>query len=226
MTALIKGGDRDGLLLVRPIRTTPDPVSAAMPIAAKPTEEDRVAALETALMEARGNLAALRQQHAADSEKISAEAHAKGVAEGVQRNAALAEALDKAMARAEAAMTEALGETSDLSLAIARSALRQVFADHGVWHAMVADIIAVRRAQIDDNLLLRIRVSASDFSDGPALAAIRPDDASVTVIADPKLASGECRFDLNLGEIEVGPATQGRNLLEFLDCQLAGGGQS
>lgn len=225
MTVLIKGGDRDGLLLVRPIGTTPDPVPPAIPAATAPPEEDRVAALETALMEARGNLAALRQQHAADSEKIRAEAHARGVAEGVQRNAALAETLDKAMARAEAAMAEALGETSDLSLVIARSALRQVFADHGVWQAMVADIIAVRRAQIDDNLLLRIRVSASDFSDGPALAAIRPDDARATLIADPKLASGECRFDLHLGEIEIGPATQGRNLLAFIDRQLADGSE-
>lgn len=219
MTALIKGGDRDGLLLVRPVGVS-DPAPAASATAAPP-EEDRVAALETALKEARDNLGALRQQHAADSEKIRADAHAKGVAEGERRNAMLVETLGKAMARAETAMAEGLNESSELALVLARSALGQVFADRGTWQAMVADIIAVRRAQVDESLLLCIRVSAKDFPDEAALAAIGYEDARVSLIADAKLARGECRFDLRLGTIDVGPATQGRNLLDFLDRQLA-----
>lgn len=223
MTALIKGDDPSGLLLVRSIGTSSGVVAAQVPSAPPPPEEDRTAQLEAALIEARDNLAALRQQHAAEIEKTRATAHAEGVAEGVRRNGLLRDTLAKAAARAETAMGEGLQASSRLSLTIARSALAQIFADRGQWHAMVADIIAVRRAQIDRDLLLCIRVSAKDFPDEESIAGIVDDDGRVTLIADPKLTSGECLFELRLGEMEVGPAMQGRNLLAFLDRQLTGG---
>lgn len=222
MTALIKNGDRAGLLLVHPVGTSPaPPVSAPPDVPA--AEENRTAHLEAALSEARGNLAALRRQHAVDLEKTRADAHAEGVAEGVRRNEALLESLARAAERGETAIAEGLEGSAMLALAIARAALGQLFADRGQWKAMIGDIVATRRAQVDDNLLLGIRVSAKDFPDDAELAGIAHDDDRVTLVADPKLASGDCLFELRLGEMEVGPATQGRNLLAFLDRQLTSG---
>ncbi|NIJ36963.1 type III secretion protein L [Sphingopyxis panaciterrae] len=224
MTALIKGDDPSGLLLVRSLGTSPGVVLAPASSAALPPEtDDCTPQLETALSEARDDLAALRRQHAADIEKIRAGAHAEGVAEGVRRNGLLRETLAKAATRAEATMSEALQASFTLSLAITRSALGQIFADQEQWRAMVADIIGVRRAQIDRDLLLGIRVSAKDFPNEESIAGIASDKGRVTIVADPGLASGECVFELRLGEMEVGPVMQGRNLLAFLDRQLMSG---
>lgn len=223
MTALIKGDDPSGLLLVRSIGISPGLAPVPTTSAVPSPEEDRTAQLKAALIEARDNLAALRHQHAAEIEKTRATAHAEGIAEGVRRNGLLRDTLAKAAARAETAMGEGLQASSTLSLTIARSALAQIFADRGQWQAMVADIIAVRRTQIDRDLLLCIRVSAKDFPDEESIAGIVHDDGRVTLIADPKLTSGECLFELRLGEMEVGPAMQGRNLLAFLDRKLTGG---
>lgn len=224
MTALIKRGDRNGLLLVRPVGGAPERPPAAAHIETKleQPEEDRMASLEAALIEARGDLAALRQQHAADLEKARDDAFAKGHAEGARQSQALLGTFAKAVERGEAAIAEGLQGSGILALAIARSALGRLLADKGQWNAMIAEIIAVRRQEIDSHLLLGIRVSAKDFPDDDARADIAGACGRTALVFDPDLASGDLLFDLRLGEMEVGPATQGRNLLAFLDRQLAG----
>lgn len=220
MTVLIKGGDREGLLLVRPIAAPEQPVEAQLADAR--AEEIRIAELEAALADAQGSLAMLRRQHAAEIDEARSDAHAEGLSEGLRQNKALLDMLVQAAKRGEAAIVGGLQESSGVALAIARSALGRLFADRSQWSAMIADIVAVRREDIDSHLLLGIRVSAKDFPSDETLAGIGAACTRTTFVVDPDLPSGELLFELRLGEMEAGPAIQGRNLLAFLDRQLAG----
>ncbi len=90
------------------------------------------------------------------------------------------------------------------------SALGRLLADKGQWNAMIAEIIAVRRQEIDSHLLLGIRVKRRGIFPTTMRGPISAGACGRTALVfDPDLASGDLLFDLRLGEMEVGPATQG-----------------
>jgi type III secretion protein L len=70
-------------------------------------------------------------------------------------------------------------------------------------------------SRLRSEAVLAVHVSSADFPDEAALAALPV--GPVRVVALPELASGECRLDLVLGQIDIGPRTQWARLVEVLD---------
>ena len=218
MSALIKGSDDRGLRRVTPVMSFVETLPHPSPIDVPSDEQLRILELEKALREARSDHLAAQQQHAIDLESGRQSARAEGVAAGRRESEVLLAALTKAANDARTSASKALVETSTTALAMARAALSKVLGDREQWPAMIAEILTQRSAQIDAALVLHVRVSAVDFPDTDALHRIaEANAAAIDLIADPNLASGSCLFELRLGEMEVGPAMQGRKLLELFD---------
>jgi len=218
VSALIKGSDDRGLRRVTSVVSFAEARPHPSPIDAPSDEQLQILELEKALREARNDHLAAQRQHAIDLESSRQTSHAEGVAAGRRESEVLLAALTKAASDARTSASKALVETSTTALAMARAALSKVLGDREQWPVMIAEILAQRSAQIDAALVLRVRVSSVDFPDADALHRIaEANAAAIDLIADPYMASGSCLFELRLGEMEVGPAMQGRKLLEFFD---------
>ena len=209
MSVLIKGGAAPS---VRPFLE-----SAPLPPA--PAGDPRLEALEREVEELRAALAAQR----AAADKAVAAARAEGESQG---KAAAGDAVEKQMALlrkgvegAVAAWQKRLADLDELAPALARSALAKLMDDGGGHSRFVAGVVARQLRLLRRESLVAIRVSAGDFTDGEALAALAAEagTGSVRVVADADLASGQCRIDLQLGHVDVGAEVQWAQLASFLD---------
>jgi len=223
VSALIKRGDDHGLQRVRPLAMPGHTPPKAAATDGPSPGDIRIIELEAALREAQSRHDAAQRQHAIDLEKARQSAHAEGLAAGRRESDALLAAIGEAASAAHTSAREALAGASTTALMLARSALGKILGDADNWPAMIADIIAQRRADVDAALLLDIRVSAADFPDPEALSRVAGPDEAIKISADSKLASGHCVFALRLGDMEVGPALQGTKLLAFFDDLAARG---
>lgn len=209
MSVLIKGAAAQS---VRPFLDAPAFVPA-------PAGDPRLDALERENEELRAALAAQRTA----SEKAVAAARTEGERQG---KADAGDAIDKQLAllgkgveAAVAAWEDRLADLDDLAPSLARSALGKLLDDSGGHSRFVAGVIARQMQTLRRESLLAVRVSARDFKDEEALAALGNEagTGSVRIIADADLASGECRIDLQLGHVDVGAKTQWAQLAAFLD---------
>lgn len=209
MSGLIKGG------AAQSVRSFLEP--AVLPAA--PVRDPRIEALEREIEELRSALAAQRLE----SERAVKAARAEGESQG---RAAAGDAADKQLARlgkgvdsAVAKWEARLGDLDGLAPSLARAALAKLF-DGGEDHKrFVAGVIARQLRLLRRDSLIAIRVSARDFKDEQALAALGEEagTGSVRLVADGDLESGECRIDLQLGHVDVGAGTQWTQVAAFLD---------
>jgi len=221
VTAIIKRGDRHQLTRVRPLGgARPQPPPTAPAETAPSPEQQAIHRLEKALRTAEEQLATARREQAAALEKARSDAHTEGLAAGRRRSDDMLAALAKAADETRVQASEMLGRSETLALAIARTALGRLLGDRAQWGDMVATCIAERRAHLDAALLLRIRVSAGDFGGTGAQNVLAGVTNGVETIIDEGLPAGRCLFELRLGDIEIGPATQAERLLAFLDDKL------
>lgn len=209
MSGLIKGGTAHS------VRAFLDPV-AQTPV---PVRDPRIAALERENEELRAALAAQR----VESEKAVKAARADGERQG---KAAADDSAEKQLGLLGKGVNAAvdhwqarLQDLDGLAPALARAALGKLLDESEDQARLVTQLIARQMRLLRRESLVAIRVSARDFSDEPALAALAAEagSGSVRVVADADLASGECRIDLQLGHIDVGTGTQWAQLADFLD---------
>jgi flagellar assembly protein FliH len=209
MSGLIKSGAAQS---VRPF-LEPALLSSA------PIRDPRIEALERENEELRAALAALR----IESEQAVKAARAEGEREG---KAAADDAAQKQLGLLGKGVDSAIGhwqkrlsDLDGLAPALARAALGKLFDDGEDHCRFVTGVIARQMRLLRRESLVAIRVSARDFKDEQALAALGAEagTGSVRVVADADLASGECRIDLQLGHIDVGAGTQWAQLAAFLD---------
>lgn len=209
MSGLIKGGAADS------VRSFLGP--AVLPPA--PIPDPRIEALEREIEELRAAMTAQRLE----SEQAVKAARAEGERQGRaaagdasdKQLALLGKGVDRAIARWEAGLSDLDG----LAPSLARAALGKLFDEGEEQKSFVAGAISRQIRRLRRESLIAIRVSARDFADETALAALGAEagTGSVRLIADGDLASGECRIDLQLGHIDVGAATQWAQVAAFLD---------
>jgi flagellar biosynthesis/type III secretory pathway protein FliH len=209
MSGLIKGG------ATHSVRSFLDP--AVLPAA--PVRDPRIEALEREVGELRAALAAQRLE----SEQAVKAARAEGEREGRaaaddasdKRLALIGKGIESAVARWETRLVDLDG----LAPALARAALGKLFDQGEDQKRFVAGAIVRQLRLLRRESLIAIRVSASDFADESALAALAAEagTGSVRLLADRDLESGECRIDLQLGHIDVGAGTQWAQVAAFLD---------
>jgi type III secretion protein L len=216
MSGLIKGG------AAHKVRSFLDPPIQAAPASAG---DPRIEALERQNGELRAALAAQRSE----SQKAVAAARAEGERQGrAAADEAVAKrvaALGKGVEEAVAAWSDRLAGLEGLAASLARAALAKLFDDQEGHSRFVAAVIARQMRLLRRDSLVAIRVSALDFPDDRAVAALASEGAtgSVRIVADSDLASAECRIDLQLGHIDVGVGTQWAQLAALLDELAAAG---
>lgn len=209
MSGLIKGA------AAHSVRAFLDPVVQSP----APLRDPRIDALERDNEELRAALAAQR----VESEKAVKAARAEGERLG---KAAADDSAEKQLGLIGKGVTAAvdhwqarLQDLDALAPALARAALGKLFDGGGEQVGFVAQVIGRQMQLLRRESLVAVRVSARDFKDEQALAALgeQAGTGSVRLVADGDLESGECRIDLQLGHIDVGAGTQWAEVAAFLD---------
>jgi type III secretion protein L len=177
---------------------------------------DEISRLQTALIEAR----ALAESAPKEAREAGRKEGHREVEDDMARRLAL---IGKGIERAEVAWHERLGALDALAAMLARSGLAKVVGDGADLADLVTRAIALRVRAMRHESIVGIRVSAADFPDADALDALRAGagSRSIEVIADAALDAGECRFDLQLGHIDLGIRPQWRELDRFFEALAA-----
>jgi flagellar biosynthesis/type III secretory pathway protein FliH len=123
------------------------------------------------------------------------------------------------------ALATRLEELEALAVLVARTALSKLFDESQDQRERIAGLIARQLRDLRRECILAVRVSAQDFGDEAALADLSKDArcGSIRVIADGDLPAGDCRLDLKLGHVEIGPRAQWSELATLLGQFLGGG---
>jgi type III secretion protein L len=153
----------------------------------------------------------------------------RGVAEGEARaRAAAAEQAETHEARvvdgiaaATRAFEDALVRLDGLSSALAMMAVEQIVGDELQVKERVVQVLRHQLDRLQAQRPLRVRVSATDFPDAePIRLALRDAGyAEVDAIADSTLASGSCRIQLRMGEVDAGVQQQLKALSHLLNTE-------
>ena len=200
-------------------------VAADAPVQAEPFAEERVALLAqlAGLAAERDGLAArLTAMEVETAEAVvaaRAEGRAAGLAEAVERADQAVERLEQGLAAAVAQLGADEASLQRLSIAIARTALERILHQPTEAAALVEAAIRRQLDALESELVVRVEVSAADFTDPERLARLAQavGRGRIQVLASRALASGECRVRLKLGEIDIGLPQQWRRLSAVLD---------
>ncbi|HYD38758.1 MAG TPA: hypothetical protein VEA60_14160 [Allosphingosinicella sp.] len=215
MSGLIKGA------AAQSVRAFLDPA----PSPSGPLRDPRIEALEREIEELGAALSAQRSEseEAVKSARADGERQGKAAAEdaAAKQLALLGKGVEAAVGHWQAR----LGDLDSLAPALARAALAKLFDEAEDHKDFVAGAIARQLRLLRRESLVAIRVSARDFGDEQALAALGAEAGagSVRLVADADLAPGQCRIDLQLGHVDVGAAAQWPQLAAFLDGLAATG---
>jgi flagellar biosynthesis/type III secretory pathway protein FliH len=194
--------------------------NGAAALAREPVEDPRVAALERENDELRKTLA----DSLAAAERAEEQAREDGknealAAERRDEEKRLA-ALDRGIAAALEAWGDRLKELDGLSALLTRTALAKLFDETTDHSGLVLGMIARQMHHLRRETLLAVRVSPHDFPDQDALdtVAAKAGTGSVSILVDPDLAAGDCRLDLQLGHVDIGPRAQWPQLAALLEA--------
>ncbi|WP_157215380.1 FliH/SctL family protein [Flavisphingomonas formosensis] len=179
----------------------------------------RIRALETQLTERRQAEQALLAEHERALAKAREDAFDEGrdaaQKEDAQRLSLLRDALVALRDQVDARMRE----TERLAVLLARDCLDILFGAASNRQDDVERLIRHQMEQIDRAMILEIRVSASDFPEEvliQQLAYRLTPDGGLTLLRDPRLASGQCTVVVRLGRMEIGLDQQWPALRELL----------
>jgi flagellar biosynthesis/type III secretory pathway protein FliH len=180
---------------------------------------ERIIALETALESER---------------ELADEARQAAFAQGVEKGRADADSdaadrlrmFGEATAKAVAECAAAIDARGDTAVAIARVALARIFGEGCAYGPMAEAVVRHQAAQISAETVLAARVSASDFPDEDALAALAAECGGVRIESDPKLAAGSCLFELSLGTLDASVPIQAHAVDALLASLESGEGRA
>ena len=234
MTALIKRGEfasgavrplaparvDDDLLLDRHAEEAPapfrDPELAAL--------ERRTAGLERELEETLAGLASRIEAARAEGREEAARAHRRDDAKALELMGAAAKtSLDR--------LDERLAAIEAFALVLSETALQKVFAGAQDFRDLVSRSIKRQIDQLRAEAVLGVSVSAADFPDEASLQKLGASlgaplgSGRIALHRETKLARGEIRIDLRLGQIELSLPEHWSSLQALLRS-LPGSGQA
>lgn len=213
MNNLVKSSDALAGGIVRPLPESRPSIPAAP---REPPVDPLVAALREDLEEALLEIERRDKEIARLEASVDA-AFVRGKEEG--RKAGLKESealrtqslakLDEGLKQADERFAEALSSLDRLALILARECLTKILGDPDKQMDLVCQILRDRVAKIDARSVVRIEVSAKDFSDPQDLAKLVASMGStIDLRAVDELESGGCRIKLLLGSLELGVGQQ------------------
>jgi flagellar biosynthesis/type III secretory pathway protein FliH len=209
-------------LLVRPFGATSsrpaDEIKADL-IGDVAAEDQVVAALERENEALRSALAEAAEKARAEEGRAREEGRQAGLEAARRDDEHRCETLRTACSEALDDWRGRLADLDQLAPLIARTALAKIFGDDGDRTDLATRAIERQLAKLRREAILAIHVSAEDFADDSAFAALAAQvgTSEIAFVRDTALGVGECRIRLTLGQIDVGPATQWRTLSALLD---------
>lgn len=179
-----------------------------------PSRPDPIALLtrENEVLEARvSELTAAIEEARAEGHRLG---RSEAAAEAKRDEEARIALLESAIASALAQWDERLQSLESLAVLLGKTALSKMFAAPEIQSQLVVQCIARQLQALRRETIVAITVSSTDFPEEARLAeiAVEAGDASIPVAASATLPAGECRIDLQIGHIDVGPQTQWRRL--------------
>ena len=114
-------------------------------------------------------------------------------------------ALEEACIEALTAFNKTLNQLADKAPVLAVEALRPLLANPEHRQDVIKATVAHQLAELKDTAVVEVRVSALDFDpdEARALAETVKGGARLSLDADPDFLSGEIRFSLKLGALEL-----------------------
>lgn len=155
-------------------------------------------------------IAKLQRALEAKSEELTAacerafdEGRQLGLAAAADREQERFQALQDKLSEGLGAIADHLAAREDQAVGIARAVLQRILGDRSAYAGMVAETAALWRRSLAEATVLKVVVSAQDFAGESDLAALQLRLGNVAVERDPAMASGDCRFSLALGEVDL-----------------------
>lgn len=224
MSAVLKGPA--AAFAIRPLAARP--AATLEIVAAEPSpdslERDALRAECERLNEAL--LTARREEETAVAAALE-EGRAQGRAEMRADDEEKRALIEAALARASDAWRERLDALDGLAARLAGAAVAKVFGDWEQGSELVVRTARARLGTLRREAVIAVQVSAADFPDQAALeaGAAQAGGPGCRFAVDRDLEAGDCRIDLKLGAVDIGPRDQVAAIAALLDA-LADGGQA
>ena len=205
MTAIIKAHTPQP---VRPFVVPIDSSSQMGPPAIDPAQEERTVLIAEVAQLCK-ELDDLKEGSKSAIARAYDEGRESGLKEAARDEQSRCTTLEKGMINALRAWEQRLIEIEGLAALVARTALAKLFSEHPKLCELV--ILAIQRQlqQISHETIVALRVSQTDFPDEAAVAALYEQiGGSIQIVVCPDLSTGECMFDLQLGQADISPLSQ------------------
>lgn len=157
---------------------------------------DQIAALEKALREKDKDIEAAKE--AAFEEGMKA-----GEKAALSKSDQAFELLKGAITQGSRTLEQKLEAEVETGVDLARTILRQILGDANELPSHVTNTATRWKQELAAGTILRLRVSADDFTDQDALDALQETFGNVEIVPQPGLKPGACLFDLKLGALNT-----------------------
>jgi flagellar biosynthesis/type III secretory pathway protein FliH len=234
MSAIIRAGHGNAHLLIQPF-VQPGELLTKARVAPDDQCDATDAPNHSAVVDLMQTLALRDAEIACHPDAVEA-AYAKGEVDG---RAAAEDAFEDDRTAAFDALTEGISSARDdlrrafegfeaLAILVAIEAIDKLTCNPEHYRAMLVDAITAQVHNIRDTGILSVTVSRCDFPDTREIAALEHSlgSASETLRVSDDLGQGECRINLELGEIELGLGRQWDVLKAMLAKLATDGGYS
>lgn len=225
MSSLLKSGRTAGHdAVLRPVRTLSSPEALEARLSdVRPVADPQLAFLESQIAELTSELVRLQTERDASIAAAYEEGRSSALAALERDEAAARDLLKGRLETVCEAFEVSLGGTQRLAVALAQAAVSKILGELPQGGAAVEAILRVQIARLRPETVIAVTVSAADFTEADALDKLRTALAvpHLVIERDPRMARGDCRIALRLGQIEAGLATQWNNLVSFCETLAA-----
>lgn len=138
-----------------------------------------------------------------------------GIQERDQSAAKKLAAVEAGLVAATKTWVEELKGMNALAVEICRSVLGRMIGNPDWRSELIREAIDARVSQLDHSCVMDIRVSSADFPQVAAAPAFEANGIKVRPVEN--LSSGQCIFDLKMGQHDLGPDAQWARIAALLD---------
>lgn len=202
MMSVIKAASAGALSPVRTLAAAAQPSPIDVELA---KAHQRIADLESALDRSLQDTRTLTAKIEEARDQGYSKGHAAGVADADRLERDRLALLASNMNEAQSSLAAALDGVERLAALITRDCLDKLLGQPDFRKEIVHGLICAQIAQMGEDAVLSVTVSARDFGDQAALTALEQSlgTRGTQIDSDQALASGDCVIDLRLGRIDA-----------------------
>ncbi|WP_135212639.1 hypothetical protein [Vitreimonas flagellata] len=180
-------------------RWSPSPASVPAP---QPIDPE-IAARDHAIKTLERRISDMERAHAEAIKRARTEARDAALKEAARDEAQALALLEANAKAANALFSKSLADLERLAPLLCETALASVFEAPDQYRALVEAALELQFKRLTRESVVKVTVSAVDFSDEAHLKALADRHPQVAIGADPALGSGVCHITLNMGGVEL-----------------------